>query len=95
MSKEITIIGGGPGGYVAAIRASQLGAKVRLIEGDRIGGTCLNVGCVPTKALYKNAQVFRTLSAAEEFGLNIRDVALDIDRIQSRKAGSGHPGEGD
>ncbi len=86
MSKEITIIGGGPGGYVAAIRASQLGAKVRLIEGDRIGGTCLNVGCVPTKALYKNAQVFRTLSAAEEFGLNIRDVALDIDRIQSRKA---------
>ena len=53
MSKEITIIGGGPGGYVAAIRASQLGAKVRLIEGDRIGGTCLNVGCVPTKALYR------------------------------------------
>jgi len=55
MLRELVIIGGGPGGYEAAIRASQLGANVTLIEEDKLGGTCLNRGCIPTKSLYKNA----------------------------------------
>ena len=59
---DITIIGGGPGGYVAAIKASQLGMKVALFEEDRLGGVCLNWGCIPTKALLKSAQVFDYVS---------------------------------
>ncbi|MCG8499662.1 MAG: FAD-dependent oxidoreductase, partial [Firmicutes bacterium] len=55
MTRKLVIVGGGPGGYVAAIRAAQLGAKVSLIEAGRLGGTCLNRGCIPTKALYENA----------------------------------------
>ena len=58
---DIAIIGGGPGGYVAAISAAQLGAKVCVIEKDKIGGTCLNYGCIPTKALYRNAEVLHTI----------------------------------
>lgn len=57
MEKDIAVIGGGPGGYTAAIRAAQLGAKAVVIEADSLGGTCLNKGCIPTKALYKNAQI--------------------------------------
>ncbi len=58
--KDIIILSGGPGGYEAAIRGAQLGATVVLIEKDRIGGTCLNRGCIPTKALYRNAEILKT-----------------------------------
>src|SRR4030042_4107499 len=66
-SKQVVIIGGGPGGYVAAIRASQLGAKVVLIEKDRIGGTCLNRGCIPTKSLLWDAKLFRSIKRSAVF----------------------------
>ncbi len=62
--KQIVIIGGGPAGYVGAIRAAQLGAQVQLVEGEAIGGTCLNVGCIPTKALLHTAHLFRNCRQA-------------------------------
>ncbi len=85
MQKRIVIIGGGPGGYVAAIRGAQLGAKVTLIERHKIGGTCLNYGCIPTKTLYKNAEILNTLSHIDDFGISVSDVRIDVDKIQSRK----------
>ena len=85
MEKDIIIIGGGPGGYVAAIRASQLGAKVVLIEANKIGGTCLNWGCIPTKALYKYGQILQTLKKSEDFGIQIEGFTLDMKKVQERK----------
>lgn len=85
MDKDILIIGGGPGGYVAAIRAAQLGAKVAVIEKNRLGGTCLNRGCVPTKALYRNAEVLNTLKNAEELGITIDSYHIDLAAIHKRK----------
>lgn len=85
MEKDIIIIGGGPGGYVAAIRASQLGAKVVLIEANKIGGTCLNWGCIPTKALYKYGQILQTLKKSEDFGIQIDGFSLDMKKAQERK----------
>jgi len=67
---DILVIGGGPGGYVAAIKASQLGAKVALIEDHKIGGMCLNYGCIPTKAYLKSAKIFHFLNNASDFGIN-------------------------
>lgn len=85
MQKEIVVIGGGPGGYVAAIRAAQLGARVTLIEGHKLGGTCLNYGCIPTKALYRNAELMNTLARIEDFGISVGNVSLDVAVLQSRK----------
>nr|WP_312577805.1 dihydrolipoyl dehydrogenase [Sedimentibacter sp.] len=85
MDRDLIVIGGGPGGYVAAIRASQLGKKVTLVEEDKIGGTCLNRGCIPTKALYKNAEVINTLGHADDFGVSISDFSISMDKIQNRK----------
>lgn len=85
MSKDIVIIGGGPGGYVAAIRAAQLGAKVSLIEKREIGGTCLNRGCIPTKALYTNAEILGTLKNIDSYGIKVDNFGIDVDKIQSRK----------
>ena len=68
---DIIIIGSGPGGYVAAIRASQLGLKTAIIEKESLGGICLNLGCIPTKALLKSAQVFEYIQHANDFGINI------------------------
>jgi dihydrolipoyl dehydrogenase len=83
---DIAILGGGPGGYVAALRAAQLGARVTLIEQDRIGGVCLNVGCIPTKALLRSAEVYRLLQRAESFGLNLEgSIVPDWPAIQARK----------
>ncbi len=62
MAHDLIVIGGGPAGYVAAIRAAQLGKKAACVEADRAGGTCLNWGCIPTKALLKNAELYQTLS---------------------------------
>lgn len=85
MDKDLLIIGGGPGGYVAAIRASQLGANVTLIEEDKVGGTCLNRGCISTKALYKNAEVLNTMKKSEDFGINIDKYSVSMEKIQQRK----------
>ncbi|MCT4688135.1 dihydrolipoyl dehydrogenase [Vallitalea sp.] len=83
--KDIIVIGGGPGGYVAAIRAAQLGAKVCIIEKDRFGGTCLNRGCIPTKALYRNAEIVNTLGRSNEFGIDIENYNIDYKSVLKRK----------
>ncbi len=85
MDKDIIIIGGGPGGYVAAIRAAQLGLKVTVIEKDKLGGTCLNRGCIPTKALYRNAEILNILENIDEFGINISDYSINVAKVQDRK----------
>lgn len=85
MEKDLIVIGGGFGGYVAAIRGAQLGAKVMLIEKDKLGGTCLNRGCIPTKALYKNAQFLNSMNNAAEFGVNTNGFDFDYKKVQERK----------
>lgn len=82
---DLVIIGGGPGGYVAAIRASQLGLKTCLVEKEKLGGTCLHAGCIPSKALLRSAEVFATVKRAQEFGVQVGQVALDFPRVQARK----------
>ncbi|MFW6266028.1 MAG: dihydrolipoyl dehydrogenase [Halanaerobiales bacterium] len=82
---DITIIGGGPGGYVAAIKAAQLGAKVVLVEKDKVGGTCLNIGCIPTKALVHSAELFENMKNAKNFGVRAENVSLDMDRVMKNK----------
>ena len=83
---DIAIVGGGPGGYVAALRAAQLGAQVALIEENTVGGVCLNVGCIPTKALLRSAEVYRTFLQAQAFGLRLEGrVTPDWPAIQARK----------
>ena len=84
---RLVIIGGGPGGYVAAIRAAQLGANVTIIEKEQLGGTCLHRGCVPTKALYESARTIRRLKASSEFGIVNNGFAIDMKAVQTRKQG--------
>ena len=86
MTKRIGIIGAGPGGYVAAIRAAQLGCAVTLVERDRVGGTCLNPGCIPTKTLWKSASIAKEARESEIFGVVTGDVSIDGDQIIKRKA---------
>lgn len=83
--KDIIIIGGGPGGYVAAIRAAQLGAHVTLIEKDSFGGTCLNRGCIPTKTLYRSAEIINLVGRGQEFGLDIEGYNINYGNILKRK----------
>ena len=83
--KDIIIIGGGPGGYESALRAAQLGAKVTLIEKDQIGGTCLNVGCIPTKILYRHGSVLNTIKSGNRFGIKVTYPQIDINTVQSNK----------
>ncbi|MHB8158045.1 MAG: dihydrolipoyl dehydrogenase [Desulfocucumaceae bacterium] len=85
MPYKIIIIGGGPGGYVAAIRAAQLGARVALVERGPVGGTCLNRGCIPTKALAAGVYVLNTARRAGEFGVNTGEVSVDLGRLMERK----------
>jgi dihydrolipoamide dehydrogenase len=82
---DITVLGGGPGGYVAAIRSAQSGASVCLIEEREVGGTCLNRGCIPTKAILASADLYRHMMKAEEFGLTAENVTFDFSRIIERK----------
>lgn len=84
MNYDIIVIGSGPGGYVAAIRASQLGMKVAVVERDAIGGICLNWGCIPTKALLKSAQVFNYIQHADDYGITVQDAKADFGKIISR-----------
>ena len=81
---DVVIIGGGPGGYVAAIRASQLGLKAALVEQEHLGGICLNWGCIPTKALLRSAEVGHLLSNLDEYGFTVSDVQFDIRKIVKR-----------
>ncbi|MCY3788323.1 MAG: FAD-dependent oxidoreductase [Gemmatimonadetes bacterium] len=81
---DVAVIGGGPGGYSAAIRARQLGLKTALIEDAELGGTCLNWGCIPTKALLKQAEVYQLFLRAEEFGLRVEKPVVDWDAVIGR-----------
>jgi dihydrolipoamide dehydrogenase len=87
LQNDILVLGGGPGGYYAAIRGAQLGAKVVVVEKENLGGTCLNWGCIPTKALYRNAEIMYILKHAKEFGINVENYSVDVDKIQERKHG--------
>ncbi|AQX13258.1 dihydrolipoyl dehydrogenase [Elizabethkingia meningoseptica] len=87
MNYDIIVIGSGPGGYVTAIRASQLGFKTAIIEKENLGGICLNWGCIPTKALLKSAQVFKYIEHAEEYGLNKVEPSFDFSNIIQRSRG--------
>ena len=85
MNYDIIVVGSGPGGYTAAIRAAQLGKKVALIEKDDVGGTCLNRGCIPTKALHASTRLFSKLKRSDQFGINIDKVSIDLSKVIDRK----------
>ena len=82
---DLVILGGGTGGYVAAIRASQLGLKTAIVEKAKLGGTCLHSGCIPSKALLRSAEVFATMKRSAEFGVTANNVSLDFTKVQERK----------
>ena len=83
MKYDVIVLGSGPGGYVAAIRASQLGFKTAIVEKENLGGICLNWGCIPTKALLKSAQVFDYLKHASDYGLTVKE--FDIKSLSFNK----------
>lgn len=87
MTYDLIVLGAGPGGYVAAIRASQLGMKTAIIERESLGGICLNWGCIPTKALLKSAQVFEYIQHAQDYGIKIESAEADFDGMISRSRG--------
>ena len=82
---DIVVIGAGPGGYVAAIKASQMGKNVALIEKQYFGGTCLNVGCIPTKTLIANALMLHKIKHASDFGIDVGPVSFDYSKMKTRK----------
>ena len=84
---DLIVVGGGPGGYVAAIRAAQIGMKVAVVEREHLGGICLNWGCIPTKALLRTSEIKHLIDHAEEFGLSVKDVSFDIKNIVERSRG--------
>lgn len=86
-SFNVIVVGGGPGGYVAAIRAAQLGLKTALVEANHLGGICLNWGCIPTKALLRSAEMYNNIKHAEQFGISVKDVSFDFDKIVARSRG--------
>ena len=85
MHFDIIVIGGGPGGYVTAIRAAQLGKNVALIERERVGGTCLNHGCIPTKTLYRSAEVMNIIAEAEKYGVAAAQPTISVEGVRARK----------
>ena len=87
MNYDIIVLGSGPGGYVAAIRASQLGLKVAVIERESLGGICLNWGCIPTKALLKSANVFEYLTHASDYGISVKEAKVDFNAMVDRSRG--------
>ena len=87
MNYDLIVIGSGPGGYVAAIRASQLGMKVAVVEKESLGGVCLNWGCIPTKALLKSAQVFEYLKHAADYGITVSEGKADFNAVVKRSRG--------
>src|SRR5579871_4551157 len=87
MDFDLIIIGSGPGGYVAAIRASQLGLKTAIVERELLGGICLNWGCIPTKALLKSGEVFEKLGHLGDYGLSAKEPAFDFAKVVERSRG--------
>ena len=83
-SFDIVVVGGGPGGYPAAIRASQLGLRVALVEREHLGGICLNWGCIPTKALLRSSEIHHLLQHLDEFGFSAGEIRFDIGKIVKR-----------
>ncbi len=86
-SFDVVIVGAGPGGYVAAIRAAQLGLKTAVVEREHLGGICLNWGCIPTKALLRSADIYRTFKHAKEYGLTVQGAGFDLPAIVKRSRG--------
>src|SRR5882672_5573183 len=84
MAYDVVVLGSGPGGYVASIKASQLGLKTAIVERDSLGGICLNWGCIPTKALLKSAQVFEYLNHAKDYGIGADNVKADFNAVIKR-----------
>ena len=82
---RVVVLGGGPAGDVAALRAAQLGAQVTLVERAELGGTCLNWGCIPTKSLLAGADLLRKIRMADQFGINVGEVSIDFPRMMERK----------
>ena len=87
MTYDIIVIGSGPGGYVTAIRAAQLGLKTAIVERERLGGICLNWGCIPTKALLRSAEIYRNAQHAKDYGLSIEGLKFDSDAVVKRSRG--------
>ncbi len=87
MNFDLIVIGSGPGGYVAAIRAAQLKMKVAIVEKESLGGICLNWGCIPTKALLKSAQVFEYINHASDYGISVKDSSVDFESVIKRSRG--------
>ena len=87
MNYDIIVVGSGPGGYVAAIRAAQLGFKTAVVERESLGGICLNWGCIPTKALLKSANVFEYITHAADYGIKVGDSTLDFGSVIKRSRG--------
>ena len=83
-SFDLIVVGGGPGGYVAAIRAAQLGMKTALVEREQLGGICLNWGCIPTKALLRSSEINHLLHHLEDFGFSAKDVSFDAGKVVAR-----------
>ena len=81
---DLAILGSGPGGYVAAIRASQLGMKVAIVEREKLGGICLNWGCIPTKALLRTSEIYHYLQHADAYGLSVTGVSFDLAKVVDR-----------
>ena len=84
---DVVVIGGGPGGYVAAIRASQLGLKTAVVERENMGGICLNWGCIPTKALLRSSEIYHNIKHAGDYGITVKDVSFDLTKIVERSRG--------
>jgi dihydrolipoamide dehydrogenase len=84
MNYDIIVVGSGPGGYVSAIRASQLGLKTAIVERESLGGICLNWGCIPTKALLKSANVFEYLTHASDYGITVKEATADFGAMIKR-----------
>src|ERR1044071_4130008 len=83
-SFDLVVVGGGPGGYVAAIRAAQLGMDTALVEREHLGGICLNWGCIPTKALLRTSQLYHDMQRAEEFGLKVSGLSYEPKKVVAR-----------
>jgi len=83
-SFDLIVLGGGPGGYVAAIRAAQLGMKTALVERDELGGICLNWGCIPTKALLRSSEIYHLLHRLYEFVFSAKDIRFDACKVVAR-----------
>ncbi len=90
-SYDVIVIGGGPGGYVAAIRAAQLGKKTAVVEKDKAGGRCLNYACIPAKTILHSAELYDHAKNGAELGITAKDVTVDWDALESAARGSRRP----